>query len=90
MSKVVLSQEQIDAGLRDAKAAVDNGRKAIAELRATRARIGLTQEKVQRFMNGLPPRAQVWINKIVTISVSKIQAQPGAPKTGVRKPRVMI
>lgn len=89
MSNTMLTQEQIDAGLRDAKAAVERGRKAVAELRATRTRIGLTTEKVEKFVGDLPPRAQVWIKTIVASSLAEIRTQPTPAKATPRKPRVL-
>jgi hypothetical protein len=85
----MLSQEGIDAGLAEAKAAVERGRKALEEQRIRRGGLGVTPEQLQQYIDKLTPRDRAWINSLVSSNLADVQKNPVATK-GVRKQRTMV
>ncbi len=87
----MLTQEQIDAGQHETRAAVERGRKALGRLRDTRTRAGIKPEKIQNYFSRMSPRARAWINSMVSRGFAEITRQkPAGTKAAVSKPRSMV
>jgi hypothetical protein len=87
----MFTQEEIDAGLRDASAAIERARKQLERSREFRAKSGLTPEKLQQAVDRLSPRARTWVNTLVASSIGKMTEQkPAATKAGPRKLRNLV
>ena len=85
----MLTQEQIDAGLAEAKAAVERGRKALEEQRVQLAALGVTPEQVQQYIDKLTPAERAWINSVVSSNLTEIQKHPISTK-GPRKRHALV
>ena len=85
----MLTQEGIDAGLAETKAAVERGRKALEEQRTRREGLGVTPEQLQQYIDKLSPRDRAWINSLVSSNLVQIQKSPVAAK-GPRKMRTLV
>jgi hypothetical protein len=87
----MLSQEEIDTGLRETRAAIERARKALDGLRADPAKAGITAEKLQQHLDRMSPRARTWINSLVSSRMTEITSQrSAATKSGPRKTRSMV
>jgi hypothetical protein len=87
----MLTQEQIDAGLRETRAAIDRARKALDRSRANQDKTGITPEKLQQCFNRMSPRARTWINSMVQVGVTRnTDSKPAGVKAAPRKMRSMV
>lgn len=91
-SSKMLTQEEIDAGLREAEAAVAHGREVLERSRARCAELGITQEKVRQLVGEMSPHSQLWVNTLVSLGRAKLQPPAHTPaiKAALRKHRVMV
>jgi hypothetical protein len=86
----MLTQEQIDAALRETRAAVERGRKTLERSREIRAKAGVRPEKIERYFDRMSPRARTWINSMVGSGLAEVTARKPAGSKAPRKHRSMI
>lgn len=84
----MLTQQEIDAGLTEAKAAVERGRKALEEQRAKRAALGVSPEQLQQYIDSLTPRDRAWINSLVSSNLADVRKSSAVAKP--RKQRTLV
>ncbi|WP_129781736.1 hypothetical protein [Peristeroidobacter soli] len=86
----MLTQEQIDAGLRETRAAIERGRKTLEKSREVQAKTGLTPDKLQHIVQRLSPRARMWVGTLVSDRMSEITGNKRPAAKMPRKPRAMV
>jgi hypothetical protein len=86
----ILTQEQMDAVLRESEAALERARKVLADSRARRAKDGVTPEKLQRTIDRMSPRARTWINSLVSSAMAKAMDTKTGSTRAPRKSRSMV
>ncbi|HLA74001.1 MAG TPA: hypothetical protein VK624_21035 [Steroidobacteraceae bacterium] len=86
----ILTQEQMDASLRESQAALERARRVLADSRARRAKDGVTPEKLQRTIEQMSPRARTWINSLVSAAMAKAMDTKSSSARAPRKSRSMV
>jgi hypothetical protein len=87
----LLSREQIDKINTDAVAAVARGHDALAKAREARARIGLTDEKIQQMLDTLPPDSRAWVSTATRAGLTALSNSGAeAAKARPRRPRSLV
>ena len=81
----LLSRTQIDKINSEALTAVARGRETLASAREARARIGLTDEKLQQMFAALPPDSRAWVSTATRAGLKALE-DAGA-ETAKRRPR---
>ena len=86
----MLTQEQIDAGLRETRAAIERASKSLEQARDTQGKTGLTPDKLQRLVDKLSPRARMWVDTLVSNRMNEITGNKRSAAKAPRKPRRMV
>ena len=90
-SPIILSKEQIERINAEALAAVSRGREALGNARAARQRIGLTDEKLQKLFDALPPADRAWVNTAARAGLAALTgSKPETAKTRPRRTRSLV
>lgn len=82
----LLSRDQIDKINTDAVAAVARGHEALAKARDARARIGLTDEKLEQLLETLPQGDRAWVSTATRAGLAAL-SNSGAHAAKVRPRR---